>query len=86
MFAQGRDAEVDVLFQRRSKFFRAFAHVLVRDTFCKKFVFHAALHGIHFRSKILFDGRTYAQAVRKPASSSQAKRVCSSAVCRGTPQ
>src|SRR5256885_15116609 len=28
------------------------------------------------RSKILFDGRTYAQAVKKPASSSQAKSVC----------
>ena len=32
------------------------------------------------KSKMLFDGRTYVHAVRKPESSSQAKSVCSSGI------
>ncbi len=54
VFAQGSDAEGDVLFQRHAKFFGALAHVFTRDALGKKFVFHAALHRIHFQIQNTF--------------------------------
>ena len=38
------------------------------------------------KSRMLFDGRTYTQAVMKPVNSSHAKSVCSSGVWRGVLQ
>jgi hypothetical protein len=49
LFAEGGDAEGDMVFERDAQLFGAFADVVAADAFGEGLVFHAAFDGIHFQ-------------------------------------
>src|SRR5260370_13774419 len=67
VLAQSSDAERDVLFERHSKLFGAFTHVLARDALGEELVVHATLHRLHFQIQNTLR-RTHVSACRKEAS------------------
>src|SRR6266849_11024425 len=56
VFAEGGDAEGDVLFEGDAQLFGAFADVFAADAFGEGLVFHAAFDGIHFQIEDAFRG------------------------------
>jgi len=81
----GFEAKSDVLVEIDAEFLGALNHIGTVDATGEGLVFHLLAHAGDFDLGDRLAGLTRAQAVRKPASSSQAKRHLSRWVTRGTP-